>query len=247
MSYGKLSVEQQAAIKPFIVGKAVYDLGAGDGELARLLIHLGARRVVAVDKAQEFKGDKQILHRTCYFKDFKGRADLVFLSWPANYRDDALLRLIKRAKFVVYLGKNTGGTACGWRELYEEFNQRQIVVHIPELKNTLTCYSPNRGVRAPTGEEFAGIYNEGEFLSFSHAENIAKTLDELAKKLVEANAPTHSEVKHGNVKSDSRLHAGNNGRGAAACAQRAAYSFLPQESGDSGVSKSAGLEARAGS
>ena len=170
MSYGVLSPAQQEVVAEHVKGKLVHDMGFGDATLARVLVNLGAREVIGVDKETVFEGllDK-IHHYRCRFEEFVGEAKLIFLSWPINHDNFALLRLVQKAETVIYLGKHTDGTACGWPGLYTHLSSREIHSHLPERKNTLTIYGPARMARPMTGEECGGIFNMGKILSFEDA------------------------------------------------------------------------------
>ena len=160
MSYGSMSDAQCEAFKPFVIGKTIHDLGSGDGVLALLMAQIGAKKVIAVDK-QDFpraaKFAAQIEFRSTLFEDFNESVETIFLSWPDNHPLEGLLPLVTQAKTVIYLGKNTDGSVCGWPELFKEFSGREILKHLPERKNTLTIYGPTRLNRPMTGEEFAAI------------------------------------------------------------------------------------------
>lgn len=155
---GTLTTEQCSVLAAVVRGRVVHDLGAGSGELSDVLIDLGAERVIAIDKDWRGRQDphKVEVHR-CYFHDFDGPApDVAFLSWPVNWHVNGLIALLEKARLVVYLGTNTGGSACGWPGLFEHLLRRTIVVHAPDQRNTLTVYGPPCPLRAPeTGEEHA--------------------------------------------------------------------------------------------
>jgi hypothetical protein len=173
VSFGRLSDEQQHAVRPLVVGKVVYDLGAGSGELARLLVCLGAERVVAVDK-EDFPplDDPRIERRFQYFEHCEERPELVFLSWPMNYQDPGLFRLVSSARLVVYVGKNTDGTSCGWPSLFRALSAREILCYKPERRNTLICYGDKQLVRPLVGEEYAAINTGGTWLTYEQAERL---------------------------------------------------------------------------
>lgn len=170
MSFGRLSHAQLMAIRAVIAQREVVDLGAGSGALAQQLVDTGASRVVAIDKVEWGPVASGVERLWMRFEDYVGPASLVFLSWPDNHPNRGLLDIVTRAQTVIYVGKNTDGTACGWPGLFTEFQTREIVAHVPEQRNTLTVYGPARVRRGPTGEEFAGINCHGAWFSFSRAE-----------------------------------------------------------------------------
>ena len=175
MGFGKLSPAQENAIRPLVAGKVVHDLGAGDERLAYKLVQLGAGRVIAIDVASWNKHPPRhpaIVRRCQDFADFRGRASRVFLSWPDEVPSPDLLRIVKCASLVVYLGKTTDGTMCGWPDLFRGFAGREILRHLPERQNTLTCYGRRQLSRLMTGEEYAGIFLD-TCLGFEEAEELA--------------------------------------------------------------------------
>lgn len=173
MSYGRLSHEQLMVVRAVVAGREVVDLGAGDGELAQQLVNAGATRVTAIDKNEWAPmDDNRVLRLWLRFEAFLEPAPLVFLSWPDNHPNRSLFDIVRRAQTVIYLGKNTDGTACGWPGLFTEFQERQVLAHAPERRNTLTIYGAERLRRGPTGEEYAGINCHGAWFSFEQAEKL---------------------------------------------------------------------------
>lgn len=53
MPFGVLNDTQTAEVKKVVQGRVVHDLGAGDLALAHLLIQLGAKKVVAIDRRRQ--------------------------------------------------------------------------------------------------------------------------------------------------------------------------------------------------
>lgn len=180
MAYGKFSIDQMSAVVPFLRDAKVHDLGAGTGELARQLVQLGAKQVTMVDKAPHDEWRTMHLptykYVISYYHDYKDKIDTAFLSWPwTGGRDAGLDVLVKGARVVIYLGKNTDGTACGSAGLYQVLSGREILAHVPAYKNTLTVYGPRRVTRPPTGEEMAGLMaHTGRSFTHEEAEEIVK-------------------------------------------------------------------------
>jgi len=150
MSYGTLNAAQEECLKKLVVGKIVYDLGAGDLVLAHKLIELGAK-VIAVEKENFFidnaltpnptmQASLEIEVRQQYFQDMDDDIDIAFVSWPDNY-DNGLLPILKRTKTIIYLGKNTDMSMCGTPALFRYLLTRKIEEHVPARPNTLICYS----------------------------------------------------------------------------------------------------------
>lgn len=164
---GHLTTEQREVLRPFIEGKEVYDLGAGAYmPLCRKLLDTGARRVVAVDKHFSAKPIKGVKARCCIFLQLAEdlvedgeEIDVAFISWPMNSSYDAgLVEVCERAKVVVYLGTNTGGSACGTPQLFKHLLGRRLLAAVPHRLNTmLICGERLEQPRDPTPEEAAGI------------------------------------------------------------------------------------------
>lgn len=175
---GQLSKTQSAGLRGHVQGKKVYDLGSGTGELSFELVDLGAASVVAVDKENyNVKSTAQITVVRQYFRDFHvgliEDPEVVFLSWPANRFDEGLLSIVRRAAVVIYLGKNTDGTMCGWPGLFNHFVQRQLLLYLPDRTNTLIVLGSVVGERLPRGEERAGIdiYSSRTWYTYDQVES----------------------------------------------------------------------------
>lgn len=174
MPFGRLSIEQAVAVRPWVLDRDVWDLGAGDCLTSVLLLGLGARHVTAVDGELEGVSPLPgITMSSSLFKDISVAIDVAFLSWPSNYLQPGLVSLLRRARVVVYLGSNVDLTACGHPTLFEYFTSRDLVCHIPRPRNTLLVLGkPLDTRRPPTGEEYAGMNNRigGEILSFAESQ-----------------------------------------------------------------------------
>lgn len=171
VSYGRFNPSQRKTVGDLVKGRVVFDLGAGDLLLAKELIQLGASKVVAIDKDAPFpwSGDRRIEVRRDYFHQVKDTAiDVAFVSWPSNYVDWDLIRLVGQAETVVYLGKNTDGTSCGSVALFEHLLMRKLLAHVPDRSNTLLAYGEFVGVeRDRTGEELAALTTYSRMWSYS--------------------------------------------------------------------------------
>ena len=123
MTFGRFSPEQAAAVRPFVQGQRVHDLGAGVSlYLAHYLVGLGADEVVAVDRSptpwrgggygpkrhrwhalygQETPDGNQtadfrkVRYVQAYFSEFRERVTTAFVSWPSNYPDDQDAGLVR--------------------------------------------------------------------------------------------------------------------------------------------------------
>jgi len=176
--HGELSVDQRQALAPYVGGRAVCDLGAGNGDLSFILLgELRAARVVAFDK-QPFtppKGRVEVV--TAYFTGVQDLApDVAFVSWPINRAEYGLFKILRAAATVVYLGKNTDGFCCGHPDLFEDLLRRELLVYVPEPRNTLIVAGKLlKRPRKPTGEERAGISMfKGRPKTFAEAEGFSK-------------------------------------------------------------------------
>jgi hypothetical protein len=161
MSYGRLNDEQQKALRPFVMGRVVHDLGAGDLKLARVLVQLGAEHVHAIDK-HEWVGRppsfRKITYRRAYFHDLDEPMDTIFLSWPSNYENPGLISHLSHCRTLIYLGKNTDGTMCGTPALFTHMVGRKLLAHVSDVMNTLIVTGDRLDTpRVPVSEEQAGI------------------------------------------------------------------------------------------
>ena len=167
MSYGRFDITQAEVVAKFVEGRVIHDLGAGDLTLASILADkLGAKKVYAVEPREYINGLPHTAHGPVevvgeYFQDYNTRPSNVFISWPDNNMSRtaraALLRLVKRARLVIYLGHNFGGISCGFPELYEHFTHRRIIRHVPRPNNSLLVLGERCLPRKPTPEERAGL------------------------------------------------------------------------------------------
>lgn len=157
MSWGRLTKEQSSLLVPFILGKTVHDLGAGDLTLSKALISLGAGRVVAVEKdldpiPKTIPSGIEVVHSL--FRNFSDSIEIAFVSWPVVH-ETGLNGLTERSPLVIYLGKNYDGMSCGNRGFWRGVGKREILASVPDVRNTLILYGPERVERAPHPEEVA--------------------------------------------------------------------------------------------
>lgn len=161
--YGRLSNAQVDALRPFVAGRRVADLGAGQLNLSLALVAMGAAEVLAIDKREmpAVQSPRLVLLRS-QFGDVRLELDVAFLSWPPNYTTPGLLQLLSGAKTIVYLGKNSDGSACGTPALFSFFLRREVVCYVPERPNTMIVYGQRlEELRRPCGEEVGGLTNDG--------------------------------------------------------------------------------------
>lgn len=176
MAYGRLTLEQELALRPHLGGSLVHDLGAGDLNLAADLLRLGAKHVVAIDKEPYRKKSPQgITTVTCYFEEYSPPVEIAFMSWPRSTFDTGLLNICRRARLVVYLGRNTDGSACGFPPLLQHLATRQVLAHVPDSYNSLIIYSSTLESRRYLPEEYAAIFQD-KVWSHEGIHEIAATL-----------------------------------------------------------------------
>lgn len=186
MTYGRMDISQRRAVADAVRGETVIDLGCGDlGWAAMLIGECLAERVIAVDirPAQVNLAPDKIQVVESRFADYDGEVpDIAFLSWPVNRPLPGLLRLVEQIPIVIYLGKNTDGSACGWPDLFEHFSHRALTLHMPRRSNTLTVYGEPCDARQLTGEEIAArFYYSDSFLTYDKAEYIAEDADAIER------------------------------------------------------------------
>jgi hypothetical protein len=174
MPYGALNQAQAQVVERFVRGQVVYDFGAANLYVSCELLRLGASKVIAIDKEPvRFRGiPKGIEFRQVLFRDvLDDPIDIAFVSWPPNY-DTGLIPILRRARIILYLGKNTDGTACGTPDMFQYLLKRKAE-YIPDRHNTLICYTDFlRVAREPLPEERASItsYSDTSFKLYDQVE-----------------------------------------------------------------------------
>lgn len=174
-TYGRLDQAQRVALAALVQGRRVHDLGSGTGVLAKEIADLGASHVVAVDSAHHFFSfpHERITWRNQDFWDVKDEIDVAFVSWPSNDVDAAILlaSLGRRSRTVVYLGKNTDGTACGAKPFFSMLLRRRLVIDLPSRYNCLVAVDePLSGPpRAPTSDEYAALCRDDAWITYEAA------------------------------------------------------------------------------
>lgn len=160
--YGRLNTTQSILLRPFVEGKVVHDFGASDLRLARRLLSLGARKVVAIEKdADRFPKrvpeGVEVFHGL--FRHYSENVETAFVSWPVNWNTD-LHSILAKAPIVIYLGTNTGGAVCGYPAFWRMLMKREILAADPHPDNCLIVYGPEIVTRAPYPEERAALSPE---------------------------------------------------------------------------------------
>lgn len=143
--WGVFTPEMTEAVRPFVLGQHVWDLGAGHLGHAERLLDLGASRVTVVDKKNlPSSVDPRIEVRgNCLFSDLvPGPMDVIWWSWPINHYCEGLDALLDQAEIVIYLGCNVNGTACGDILHFDRLirSRRRIEAHVPHPRNSLIIY-----------------------------------------------------------------------------------------------------------
>lgn len=176
-TFGRLTPEMMEAIVPIVAGSLTFDLGCGPrlGH-TRQLLHLGARRVVAVDKtelaiARDFPegatylrtlfedAEERVLEQTTRGVD-EDMNPVAFVSFP-QVRASGLGELVRWFDHIIYLGNNFSGTVCGGRDFWGEVSSREVLDVVESSAATLIAYGPRRRpkiCRAPR-EELAARNN----------------------------------------------------------------------------------------
>jgi len=173
---GHLNSDQSVAVQPHVKDRVVFDLGAGDLELSKVLLTLGASKIVAIDRHEMPDPDSPHIRRvTGYFDDvvIPAGLDLVFMSWPVNWQT-GLVSWALAAKTIIYLGSCTGGSMCGTPQLWDLLSRREILTHVPSRSGTLTVYGPKYVKRNRLLEEQAGIDDQ----TLYRYEDTSNSLDE---------------------------------------------------------------------
>lgn len=175
MAFGRISDDQWRIISKHVKDRVVHDLGAGRCDNSLLLLGHGAKKVVAVDKEpMPEPGDPRLRTVRTYFDGYRPNVDVAFVAWPINSPQAGLVPILRRAKKVIYVGKNTDGTMCAWPGFWHALAEREVLDYAPEPRNTLIVYGDQTGSRPLRGEEIAGIdcYNGDKWMSYEEAEGL---------------------------------------------------------------------------
>jgi len=155
VSWGSLTNEQAEVVARHVAGREVADLGAGDGRLTLRLVEFGAIKVVAVEKERLTQPERpEIEWRSQLFADQTDLPNVVFCSWPSTHAN-GLAALLRTARVVILLSKNTDGTVCGSPRIFNYLRQRALLAYVPARRNTLSVYGSELVRRPATGEERA--------------------------------------------------------------------------------------------
>ena len=158
-TFGFLSPKQEDVLRDHVRGKCVHDYGCGNLTLSARLLELGADKVFGVDRDPQSVPstlrDRLFFHRG-HFDHYRDVSDVAFTAWPANW-NTGLHPLLEQSPKVIYLGKNTDSSACGYSEMWRGLMRREVLAHVPEKQNTLIVYGPALVTRDPLPEERAAL------------------------------------------------------------------------------------------
>lgn len=158
--YYSLTSTQNEYLRRAVEGRVVVDLGCGSGELAMSMSNMGAKIVHAVDKSPARIKHPSVVFHQSYFAHWKvpEPLDVAVISWPQNYTLRGLIEILSTVPEVIYLGKNTEGSACGTPPLFSYLASRNTVRCVADRRNTLIHYvSEDRPDRTLHHEEMAAL------------------------------------------------------------------------------------------
>ncbi len=162
--FGNLNQWQAKALQYYVRNRHVHDLGAGNLYYAHKMMGLGASRVTAVDRLYESRNNNEWNDLRDWSKctpdgvtlddrpfalfhtEGPQTIDVAFVAWPHNtYAGTLGLELIcLKAKTVIYLGNNFGGTTCGSQLFWQYLRRRSVLAHAPSRMNSLIVYGELR-------------------------------------------------------------------------------------------------------
>lgn len=169
----RLNEKQLFHLRAVVKDQDILDLGACDLAGSDMLVELGARSVLAVDRNRmPTPSSERIITKQCYFHQLDEVRPVVFASWIVNW-DVNIDPHLEQAKFIVSISKNTDQSACGYTRMWEHLRRREVLLHLPDQRNVLTVYGPKYINRPILGEELAGLMPMKLF-TFDEAENQAR-------------------------------------------------------------------------
>jgi hypothetical protein len=153
------------ALAPYVKGRNIHDLGCAELAQSAQLVRLGVAHITAVDKEKytyPLTKSKKVEFVRSYFKDYEGTVETAFISWPING--------IACAGLVIYIGKNTDGTTCGDKALWQHLSHRDVLVYKPHSFSTLIIYGQyHKEFRLLRGEE-RGALVTGNYYQYREVE-----------------------------------------------------------------------------
>jgi hypothetical protein len=172
----RLSDDQVRQLEPFVKDQSILDLGAAELAGSELLVELGARDVLAVDRNRmPTPSSELITTQVTQFHMLEETRPVVLASWIVNWPVN-IERHLRAAKYIISISKNTDGSSCGYEQMWQLLMMREVLLYVPERKNALTVYGPDSGIRrTPTGEELAATWPDPmRMFSFEEAEELVK-------------------------------------------------------------------------
>lgn len=154
-------------LRPFVEGKNVWDLGCGDLTHAIRLLAAGAARVTGVDAVNRVEDgvldDPRVEFREEYL-DFLDEVDtrdmeVAYCSWPHQY-GCALREITDRVPCVIFIGKNSDGTVCGDRDMWDSLVRRRVLLYEPSRRESLMVYGREDADRPLLPDELAALNHE---------------------------------------------------------------------------------------
>jgi hypothetical protein len=144
MPYGTMTPEMEETIRPYVAGRRVWDVGAGDLTYAHRLLDLGAD-VIAADKEYILDATGIRTYRGTFAQMAQAAESfpVAFVSWPPNHPCQ-LDRVTAKTDVVIYLGQNSRerGTACGGPGFWGDVSRRPVLAIVEHPQNTLIVYGP---------------------------------------------------------------------------------------------------------
>ncbi len=181
MGFWRLTKVQEKTLLDFVRGLTVYDLGAGDLSLARLMAKT-AKVVHAIDKDSPRLNRRLPKHLYYHHSTFEGfdfpeLYDCAVLCWPPNTPCPGLLPAVSSALHVVYIGRSTDGWMCGTPELFIHLSKRYLAHERRNRRNCLHCYATvtSSEVRFRSEEEVCGMLANHTFRPLGYGELLCKS------------------------------------------------------------------------
>jgi len=170
----RLNDKQLEHLRPYVKDSSILDLGAADLEGAQLMLELGARDVLAVDRFEMPRPSiSRITTKQVQFQHLEETRPVVLASWIVNWQVD-IEKFLETADVVISISKNTDGSACGYRGMWQHLRRREVLLYLADPTNCLTVYGPKKvelTERPPTGEEVAALWPDPmKMWSFEEAE-----------------------------------------------------------------------------
>lgn len=194
MTYAQLNKDQTCYLRNLVKGRVVADLGCGSGMLTKTMARWGASMVHGVDKESlNDPNSKRVHWHRSYFAYWQMPSDveIAVVSWPQNSPLQGLMELLQLVPHVVYIGRNTDGTACGNPDLMRYLSGRAAIHHITQLANVLIHYGPGfRPLPDMYHEEYAATHHDQGIIQYD-AQTVRRTAKEWEDRGKEWEAKVH--------------------------------------------------------